>query len=114
MTRFVWLGVALQMLMVVAGHFSEAVIDLSALLGMGIPFALGIGYGVTVPRSFGEAAKGGAVIGFVGALVGVLAAVLMGDQPWMLLTFAPVSSAVTGLLGAVIGTAAGGRRKAAA
>ena len=43
--------------------------------------------------------------------VGVVVAILMGDQPWTLLTFAPVSSGITGLLGAVIGTAILGRGK---
>ena len=61
----------------------------------------------------GEAAKGGFVIGLVGAVLGVLLAILMGDQTWVLMTFAPLSSAVTGLLGAAIGVAAGGRRAAA-
>jgi hypothetical protein len=37
----------------------------------------------------------------------------MGDQPWLLLTFAPLSSGITGVLGGLIGTAATGRAKKA-
>lgn len=113
MARFVWMGIVLQLVMVTAGHFSTAVLNLSGILGTGIPFALGIGYGATVPRAWGASAKGGFVIGIVGAAIGVVAAILMGDAGWILLTFAPLSSGVTGTLGALIGTAAWGKRKGA-
>lgn len=113
MAKFVWMGIALQLAMVTAGHFVEAVLALSGPLGVGIPFLLGIWYGATVPRSYGETSKGGFVIGIVGAFIGVVAAILMGDAIWMLLTFAPLSSGVTGLMGAALGTAVGGRAKKA-
>jgi len=113
MSRFVWMGIVLQLAMVTGGHFMEAVLNLSAVLGVGIPFVLGVWYGATVPKGYGETSKGGFVIGIVGAFIGVVAAILMGDQPWMLLTFAPLSSGVTGLLGAAIGTAVSGRAKGA-
>jgi hypothetical protein len=74
---------------------------------------LGIWYGAVVPKSYKESVWGGFVLGIVGAFVGVVAAILMGDQTWMLLTFAPLSSGVTGILGAAIGTLAAGRGKKA-
>lgn len=111
MARFVWLGIALQLVMVTAGHFSTAVLNLSGILGTAIPFALGIWYGAAVPKGYGEGAKGGFVIGIVGAVVGVVAAILMGDQTWILLTFAPLSSGVTGTMGAVLGVLAAARRQ---
>ena len=103
MARFVWIGVALQLAMVTAGHFSTAVLNLSGILGTAIPFFLGIWYGARVPKGWGEAAKGGFVLGIVGAFIGVLAAIAMGDQTWILLTFAPISSGVTGVMGALLG-----------
>lgn len=111
MAKFVWMGIALQLAMVTGGHFSTALLNLSAVLGTGIPFVLGLWYGATVPKAYGESAKGGFILGIVGALIGVLAAILMGDQTWMLLTFAPIASGVTGTMGAAIGTLAGGRGK---
>jgi len=104
MAKFVWIGVVLQLAMVTAGHFSAAVLDLSAVLGTGIPFVLGIWYGAVLPKTYKASAWGGFVLGIVGATVGVVAAILMGDQTWMLLTFAPLSSGVTGIMGALIGT----------
>lgn len=111
MNRFVWMGVVLQVAMVVAGHFEERILLLSGILGTGIPVVLGLWYGATVPRGYREALKGGFLVGFVGAVVGVLVAIALGDQPWMLLTFAPLSSGITGVLGAGIGAALSGRGK---
>lgn len=111
MARYVWIALVLQLLMVLTGHFVEAVLLLSGPLGTGIPFVVGLWYGAVEPTSMGEAAKGGFLIGIVGAVVGVLLAILLGDQGWILLTFAPLSSAVTGVLGAIIGMVAAGRHK---
>jgi hypothetical protein len=111
MAKFVWIGIVLQLAMVTGGHFSDTVLNLSAVLGMGIPFVLGLWYGATVPRGYGQTTKGGFVIGIVGAAVGVLAAILMGDQDWSLMAFAPLSSGITGLIGAAVATAVSGRAK---
>lgn len=113
MGKFIWMGIVLQLAMVTGGHFVEALINLSAVLGMGIPFALGIWYGATVPGSYKESSKGGFLVGIIGAAIGVLAAILMRDQTWMLMTFAPLSSGITGLMGSTLGTAVTGRAKKA-
>lgn len=113
MSKFVWMGIVLQLVMVICGHFVEAVLALSGPLGVGIPLVLGVWYGATVPRGYGETSRGGFIIGIVGAFIGVVVAILLGDATWMLLTFAPLSSAITGLLGGAIGTAVSGRAKSA-
>lgn len=51
---------------------------------------------------------GGFVSGIVGAALGVLVAILVGDQTWMLMTFAPLSSGTTGMMGGLIGVAMSG------
>ncbi len=106
MIGYLALNTVLQMVMVVTGHYYSAVYDLSAVLGMGIPFVIAIGYGALGSRSYKEAAKGAFVFSFVGAAIGVVVAILMGDQGWILLTFAPLSSGVTGVLGGWIGVVA--------
>mgnify|MGYP004076675369 CR=1 FL=1 len=111
MNRYVWMGLALQVVMVLLGHWSETVLLLSGVLGTGIPFVLGAAYGAAEARTIPTAAKGGFLIGIVGALAGVLLAIALGDQPWILLTFAPLSSAATGTLGAIISMVALGRHR---
>lgn len=103
MKGYVVAGVVLQVAMVVTGHFLEAVLMMSGILGVGIPFALGLAYGASRAPDAKEASRDGFLIGLVGAFVGVIVAILLGDQTWALLSFAPVSSGLTGLLGAVIG-----------
>lgn len=106
MMVFLALNTVLQIIMVVAGHYSPAVYNLSAVLGVGIPFVIAIGYGVLGGRSQKETAKGAFTFSFVGAAIGVVVAILLGDQTWVLLTFAPLSSGVTGVLGGAIGVVA--------
>ena len=47
MAKFVVISIVLQVAMVVTGHYVEAVINLSALLGMGIPLIVGGVFGAT-------------------------------------------------------------------
>ena len=124
-----WILVAalLQVAMVVAGHYNEFILlNLSAALGMGIPFVVAFLYGRTeglgksaaksatksgtksstkssTKSATKSAAWGGAVIGFIGAVMGIGLAIVLGDQALTLLTFGPASSAVTGALGSTIG-----------
>ncbi len=106
MIGYLALNTVLQTVMVVTGHYYTAVYDLSAVLGVGIPFIIAIGYGALGSRSYKEAAKGAFVFSFVGAAIGVVVAILMGDQGRILLTFAPLASGVTGVLGGWVGVVA--------
>ena len=79
MVFYVALNTVFQTVMVVVGHYSAAVYAVSGVLGVGIPAVIAIGV-----------------------------AILLGDQPWVLLTFGPLSSGVTGVLGGWVGVAVGG------
>ena len=71
MQRFVLIAAVLQVVMVIAGHYNEFVLlNLSALLGMGIPLVVAFFYG-RVADSMKSAVWGGAIIGFVGAFLGI-------------------------------------------
>lgn len=109
MKGFIAASVLLQGAMVLTGHYVEPVLLLSGPLGVGIPFVLGMAWGAGRPTSVREASRDGFIIGFTGAFIGVLLAILLGDQGWVLLTFAPISSGLTGILGAIIGRLVPGR-----
>ncbi len=106
MMAYMAANTVLQVIMVVAGHYSPAVLGLSAVLGVGIPLEIAIAYGALGGRSYMEAAKGAFAFSFVGAAIGVVLAIMLGDQTWVLLTFAPLSSGVAGVLGGWIGVVA--------
>lgn len=108
---FLVITTVLQIIMVTAGHFSPIVLGLSALLGVGIPLLVGAVYGAAAALSFKSAATGGFVLGIAPAAIGVLLAIALGDQTWILLTFAPLSSGIAGMLGALALFAVAGRRK---
>ena len=111
MTPYIVVGIVLQCAMVITGHYVEAVLNLSGPLGVGIPLILGAFYGAARPEGMREAVGGGFGVGFVGALVGILLAILIGDQPWILLTFGPISSGIIGIIGAALAFAVVGKKK---
>ena len=108
LAKFAWMVVALQLAVVVAGHYLEAVINVSGVLGTVIPFVIAIAYGATASAGIGPALRGGLILGVVGALAGVAAAMALGDQTWVALTFAPLTAGLAGALGALVGSLAGG------
>lgn len=103
MKTYVVVAAILQVVMVVTGHFNDFVlVNLSAVLGVGIPLVVAFFYGKEAGGAK-AAAKGGLSIGFVGALLGIGLAILMGDQSPALLAFGPLSSAITGAMGGALG-----------
>jgi len=98
------LGTGLQLVMVVAGHFSPAVQQLFASGGMGISALAGALAALgSRPASLGSAAGRGAVAGGVCAFVGILVSYLLGDVPAAVLGFGTGGSAVTGAIGGLVG-----------
>src|SRR4051794_38105977 len=98
------IGTALQLLMVIAGHFSPSVAQLFAPIGMGISGVAGVlaGRGET-PVPFAAAAGRGAIAGGVSAFIGILVSYLLGDVPAQVLGFGTAASTVTGAIGGLIG-----------
>jgi len=107
MGKYVIIALVLQILMVLGGHFNQTILSLSAVLGVGIPLVIGAWFGTSAALDYKAAAGGGLMIGLVGAVVGILIAIMLGDAQWVLLAFGPLSSAVTGVLGALIGFTVG-------
>ncbi len=103
LTRATVIGTAAQVAMVVAGHFVPAVAELFAIGGMGISAVAGWAAMKGQPASLGSAAGFGALAGGVSALIGIGVSVALGDVPTSLLAVGTAGSAVTGLIGGVIG-----------
>jgi hypothetical protein len=103
------IGTALQLLMVIAGHFSPAVAQLFAPIGMGISGVAGVIAGREPQVSWGSAAARGAIAGGVSAFIGILVSYFLGDVPAPVLGFGTAASTVTGIIGGLIGRATSSR-----
>ena len=104
-------GTLLQLAMVVSGHYAPAIANLFAAGGMSISAIAGLVYSMLAkPAGIGAAAGGGAVAGGVSAFLGILVSYFLGDVDAAVLGFGTAGSAVTGLLGGVVGKFIGGRR----
>lgn len=99
------LGIVLQVLMVVAGHYHKSVANLFAIGGMGLSLVAGLLYALWARGDSASAvAIGGLAAGAICAFVGILVSHLLGDVPKSLLVLGTVSSGVTGALGGWLGT----------
>jgi hypothetical protein len=106
-------GTLLQLAMVVSGHYAPAVANLFAAGGMSISAVAGLVYSVLArPAGIGAAAGGGAVAGGISAFLGILVSYFLGDVAAAVLGFGTAGSALTGLLGGVVGRVLAGRRTA--
>jgi len=107
-------GTGLQVAMVLAGHFSPTIAGLFAVAGMLISMLAGGMYGEGSGTPRGRAIGGGAVVGGLCALIGILVSVALGDVPPSVLLFGTVGSALTGAIGGWVGMVLRGRRSALA
>ena len=98
------IGTGLQLVMVLAGHYSPSVAQFFAPGGMAISAIAGALAALSRrPASLGSAAGSGAVAGGLCAFVGIRVSYFLGDVPAAVLGFGTASSAVTGALGGLVG-----------
>lgn len=110
LARATGIGTALQLAMVVGGHFAPALQEPGfAIGGMGISALAGWFYGRAAPAGIGPggvgigaATGGGAIAGGVCAIIGIGVSVLLGDVPASLLGLGTASSVATGAIGGTI------------
>jgi hypothetical protein len=97
-------GTILQLIMVVAGHYSPAIANQFAAGGMTISGIAGLLFALWSGRkAAGATAGGGLVAGGVSAFLGILVSHLLGDVPASVLGIGTAGSAVTGAIGGLIG-----------
>lgn len=99
------IGALAQIAMVTAGHVAPAVQGLYALGGMGISAIAGWTQAHAEPGSWIAAASGGAIAGGLCAVIGIALSWTLGDVPASLLALGTTGSAVTGLIGGLVGKA---------
>ena len=101
MMTWIAVGTALQIAMVVAGHFIPPLRAWWGPGGMLISLAVGC---LAAQARWSETLVAGALAGGVGAFIGILIALLLGDVPAMLLALGTLSSVVAGIIGAAVVT----------
>ncbi len=103
MIKWIGIGTVLQTAMVLLGHQVAAVANLFGILGVTISLVVGLLWARQAASGYGNAAVGGAVVGGVCAFIGILISWLLGDVTAVILAFGTASSAITGLLGGLVG-----------
>lgn len=96
-------GVVLQVLMVLTGHYLPAVKVLFAGGGMGLSLVAGMLFAERARASWSVDLGGGAIAGGVCALIGIAVSVVLGDVAPGLLVIGTVFSVITGLVGGGLG-----------
>lgn len=99
MMTWIAVGTALQIAMVVAGHFVPPLRAWWGPGGMLISLAVGC---LAAQARWSDTVVAGALAGGVGAFVGIAIALLLGDVPAMLLVLGTVSSVIAGIVGAAV------------
>ena len=98
------IGTALQLAMVVSGHYNKSIANLFAVLGMTISLVAGLLFALWARQpALGGSALGGLIAGGVCALIGIIVSYALGDVPPAIIAFGTLSSAVTGALGGALG-----------
>lgn len=93
---------ALQVAMVVAGHWSPAIAGLFLVGGLGFSLLGGVIYALMAKPGWKEAIGMGALVGGLSALIGIGVSYVLGDVEPILLMLGTVSSAATGIVGSAV------------
>jgi hypothetical protein len=93
-------GLAAQLAMVIAGHWSPFVKDnVFALGGMAISLVAGLLFAKLAKAGWGPSLLGGLIAGGVCAVLGIAVSVGLGDTLPLILAIGTTGSAVAGLVG---------------
>lgn len=99
------IGAAMQIAMIVAGHFLPAVQAWYPVAGTLISLVAGLLYARAAETGWGGALFGGAVAGGVCAFIGIAMSWALGQVPPITFVIGTSASAVGGLVGGAIGKA---------
>ena len=104
LTTALIIGIVLQLIMVVAGHYVPVIKDKGfAIGGMAISLLAGLLYARAAAGGWAPSLLGGAVAGGVCALIGIAVSLALKDVPPMILVIGTLSSTATGVIGGAVG-----------
>jgi hypothetical protein len=96
-------GIAVQLVMVISGHWIEFIkMNLFAVGGVVISALVGAMYARDARVTRSRSAVSGAIAGGVCALIGIAVSYLLGDVPPLILVVGTISSAIGGAVGGAI------------
>ena len=111
MVKSAIVGIVLQVIMVVVGHYVPSVANLFPVAGTGIGGIAGLLNGLWSGNASQQAAAGGgAVAGGAGGALGTLLSHVLGDVPTSTIAVGTGSTAVAGIIGGLIGKFLGSRQ----
>jgi hypothetical protein len=105
-------GIVLQAMLAVAGHFSPWVRTNAFLFGgMMISAVAGYLYALDVAKGYGPGALGGTLAGGTCAIIGIAVSVILRDLPMVALAIGTLICTLTGAVGGIFGQMAANLRK---
>ena len=109
MKKWLIIGTACQLIMVISGHNNQFIAEnVFALGGMAISLIAGAGYAIGARAGRALAVRGGAIVGGGCALIGILVSVALGDVPALILALGTLSSTLAGAIGGLGASFIGG------
>lgn len=96
------IGLVVQLVMVVGGHFVASIRECFGIVGMLISLIAGVVYVRGTRGSWGDSLIGGALAGGICALIGIAVSCALGDVDAMVLLYGTLGSAVAGLVGGAV------------
>lgn len=96
------IGLVLQLIMVIAGHYDAAIAAWFAIGGMLISLVAGVIYVRRARNGWSDSLIGGALAGGICAFIGIAVSCALGDVAAMILVFGTIGSAVAGLIGGAV------------
>lgn len=99
------IGLVLQLIMVVSGHFIAPIKECFGIVGMLISLVAGVIYVRTTRGSWSDSLIGGALAGGICALIGIAVSCALGDVDAGVLVYGTIGSAVAGLIGGAVAKA---------
>jgi uncharacterized BrkB/YihY/UPF0761 family membrane protein len=96
------IGLVLQLIMVVSGHYLDSIKECFGIVGMLISLIAGAIYVRTTRGSWSNSLIGGALAGGICALIGIAVSCALGDVDAGVLVYGTLGSAVAGLIGGAV------------